>query len=274
MLGAATHGGMEALQRELKGCKEKWGKEIELSKAEKGEPTYPFPVCVTRYTPQPESAQAWDCEEVPVRLVVLDADVTKRSVSVEVPPIFPGELSGLIEQAVESQWREMLAKEGDHVWQLDEIFEWIEAKFDYLLRLVPGYVDHYVGCDNAGASMRRYTLVGPAAEDDNSDDDAGDDEEEQDRRLREYIEREAARVEAEFEEQSKRAEDKRKMAEQGLFEDGEKAVQLTKAQKAEQNMSRKERSGQRWRKTGAKTNKPVREEGDKSLKGMPGQKKK
>jgi len=49
---------MQQLQLELKACKEKWGKEVELSKAEKGDPAYPFPVAVTRYTPQPEAAGA------------------------------------------------------------------------------------------------------------------------------------------------------------------------------------------------------------------------
>merc|ERR1711974_454672 len=129
------------------------------------------------------------------------------------------------------------------------------------------------GCDDLGASMRRYTLVGPAPEEED-DDEEDVDEEEQQRRVEEYVEREQARLEAEFEAKCKTDEEKRKMAEQGIYEEGEKARQLSKKERDELNKSRKERSGHRWRKTGPKSHKPVRDENDKSLKGLPGQKKK
>merc|ERR1719436_1161307 len=124
-----------------------------------------------------------------------------------------------------------------------------------------------------GASMRRYCFTGPAPEGDEDDEEAID-EEEQERRLQEYAEREAARLEAEIEEKCRLDEEKRMLAEKGIHEDGEKTRQLSKKELAEQNLTRKERSGQRWRKTGSKAHKPVREDGDKSLKGLPGQKKK
>jgi len=266
---------MEALQAELKAAKEKWGKEIELSKADKGAPGFPFPVCCTRYTPQPESALAWDCEELPVRLVIHEGDVAAKKVSAEVPPIFPGDLSGQIEKAVEKEWKKLLGKKKEgQTWMISSVFDWVEAKFGDLLRLNPAYVDSYVGCDAMGASMRRYCFTGPAPDGGESDDDEAIDEEEQERRLAEYAEREAARIEAEIEAKFQADEEKRKMAEKGIHEDGEKTRQLSKKELAEQNMSRKDRSGQRWRKTGSKSHKPVREEGDKSLKGMPGQRKK
>lgn len=148
----------------------------------------------------------------------------------------------------------------------------MEDKFGELMRLVPAYVDTYEGCDAVGASMRRYTLVGPAAEEDEGDEEI--DEEEQERRVQEYLAREEARIEQDLEEKMRLGEEKRKMAEAGLLEDGEKARQLSKAEKAELNKTRKERSGARWRKTGSKSHKPVREDEDKALKGMPGNKKK
>lgn len=267
---------MEALQAELKAAKEKWGKEIELSKADKGAPGFPFPVCCTRYTPQPEAAMAWDCEELPVRLVIHEGDAAAKKVSVEVPPIFPGELSEKIEQAVEKEWKKMLGKsKAGEVWMVGKIFDWIEAKFGDLLRLVPAYVDSYVGCDAMGASMRRYCFTGPAPDGGSDDeDDEAVDEEEQQRRIEEYAEREAARIEAEIEEKFKADDEKRKLAEKGIHEDGEKVKQLSKKEQAELNLSRKDRSGARWRKTGSKSHKPVREDGDKALKGLPGQKKK
>lgn len=244
-----------------------------MSKAEKGSPGFPFPVCCTRYTAQPEHANMWDCEELPVRLVIRSADAAACPVEVEVPPFFPGELSQEIEKAVEAEWKKQLSKKKKaKTWMVEGILDWIEAKFGDLLRLVPAYVDHYVGCDDMGASMRRYTLVGPAPEEDEEEEDV--DEEEQERRVQEYLEREAARVEAELEAKFEADVERRKLAEQGLHEDGERARQMSKAEKAELNKSRKERSGHRWRKAGSKAHKPVREDGDKALKGMPGQKKK
>jgi len=266
---------MEALQAELTAVKQMWGKQIELSKAEKGSSGFPFPVCCTRYTPQPESASMWDCEELPIRLVISSSEVKDKAVSVEVPPIFPGELSGKIEQAVEMEWRKQLGKKADkgEIWKVKHILEWVEAKFGELLRLIPDYVDNYIGCDDLGASMRRYTLVGPKADGDDDDEEEDIDEEEQEKRRLEYIEREQARLDAELEAKYKEDEEKRKLAEQGFFEDGAKTRQLSKKELAEANPTRKERSGQRWRKTGAKAHKPVRED-DKALKGLPGQKKK
>jgi len=266
---------MEDLQADLKACKERWGKEVELSKAEKGAPGYPFPVCCTRYTPQPEAAAAWDCEELPVRLVIKSADVAELAVSVEVPPIFPGELSQEIEKRVEKEWKKTLGKKKkESTWLVAKTLEWVEENFATLLGLVPAYVDSYVGCDAVGASMRRYALVGPAAEEDEEGEEEEIDEEEQERRVAEYMAREEARIEAEIEEKVRSGEMKRAQAEQGVFEEGQKAKQLSKKEFAELHKTRKEKSGHRWRKTASKTHKPVREEGDKSLIGLPGQPKK
>eukprot|EP00408_Alexandrium_pacificum_P001745 CAMPEP_0171223186 /NCGR_PEP_ID=MMETSP0790-20130122/35648_1 /TAXON_ID=2925 /ORGANISM="Alexandrium catenella, Strain OF101" /LENGTH=263 /DNA_ID=CAMNT_0011689153 /DNA_START=80 /DNA_END=871 /DNA_ORIENTATION=+ len=259
---------MQELQTELKAAKDKWAKEVELSKAEKGAPGYPFPVAITRYVPTPEAAAAWDCEELPVRLVIKSAEIGPEVVSVEVPPIFPGELSPEIEKAVAKEWKKQIGskkKAKGEVWMVNKILEWVEAHFVDLLRIVPSYVDSYIGCDDMGASMRRYTLVGPAAEEEEEEEEE-EDEEEQERRLKEYLEREQARIEAEFDEKYKTDEGRRKMAEAGMAEDGEKARQLSKAEKAELNKSRKEKSGHRWRKTGSKANKPTKDEEDKSKK--------
>lgn len=254
---------MQELQAELKSAKERWAKEIELSKAEKGAPDYPFPVAITRYTPQPESAAAWDIDELPIRLVVHSADASLRKVSVEVPPIFPGELPEEIEKAVEAEWKKQLGKkkkEEGVVWVVAKMLEWVEEKFGDLLRLVPGYVDSYVGCDAMGASMRRYVLTGPAAPEEEPEEEEID-EEEQERRVQAFVEREQARLDAEIDEKVKLDEEKRKMAEKGIFEDGEKTKQLSKKEKEELAKSRKEKSGHRWRKTASKTHKPTAEEG-------------
>mmetsp|Transcript_57193 Transcript_57193/g.147114 ORF Transcript_57193/g.147114 Transcript_57193/m.147114 type:complete len:266 (-) Transcript_57193:63-860(-) len=265
---------MQELQVELKAAKEKWGKEVELQKAEKGEPDYPFPVCITRYTPRAESAAMWDIEELPVRLVVHSAEVENKPVSVEVAPYFPGELPEHMEKAIETEWKKMLKKKDrKQLWQVEKLLQWVEDHFAEMMRLVPAYIDNYEGCDDMGASMRRYTLVGPAAPEEEEEEDEEDlTEEEQERRVQEYLAREEARIEAETDAKLAEAEEKRKMAEKGLLEDGEKARTLSKAEKAELAKSRKERSGQRWRKTGSKSHKPEHDE--KALKNMPGHKKK
>lgn len=255
---------MQELQAELKASKERWSKEIELSKAEKGAAGYPFPVAITRYTPQPETALAWDCEELPIRLVVHSADAAERKVSVEVPPIFPGELSRVMEEKVQAEWKKMLAKKTkDQMWMIEKTLEWVESNFSQLLSLVPAYVDNYVGCDAQGASMRRYVLVGPAAEEDEEEDEEPDEDEEE-ARIQAYLEREQARIEAEIEDRVKRDEEAKRLAQQGIFELGEKVKQMSKKEQAELNKSRKERSGHRWRKTASKASKPTVDEADKS----------
>lgn len=254
---------MQELQEELKAAKEKWAKEIELSKAEKGAPGYPFPVSITRYTPRPDSAAAWDCEELPVRLVISSADVSERKVSVEFPPFFPGELPASMEKLVEAEWKKMLGKKTkSHMWMVEKILVWVEEHFAELLRSVPSYIDCYVGCDDMGASMRRYTLVGPAAPEEEEEEDEEElEEDEQQRRIQEYIEREQARIEAEIEDKVRQDEERRKLAQLGIYEEGSKARQLSKKELAELNKTRKERSGHRWRKTAPRAHKPATEEG-------------
>jgi len=263
-MAEAPVGQMKELQVELKGAKEKWLKEIELSKAEKGAPNYPFPVAITRYTPQPESAAMWDCEELPVRFVVHDAEIEKAHVSVEVPPIFPGELSVLMQKRIQEEWIKLLKKKkkpAGEVWMIDSAFTFVETEFGKLLRLNPEYVDTYEGCDAMGATQRRYTLVGPAAEEDEDEEEDEVDEEEQEKRVQEYIAREQARLEADIEAKYANDEERKTQALSGINVDGEKAKQLSKKEKAEMNLSRKEKSGHRWRKTGSKSHKPVKEEG-------------
>lgn len=259
---------MQELQVELKSAKERWGREVELSKAEKGAPNYPFPVCCTRYTPRPESAAAWDCEELPLRLVVDNADLSTAPVQVEVPDIFPGDMSAQIEQRLEAQWKKFLGRKSKgSCWKIETMLEWVEGHFAELLRIIPEYVEMYEGCDDMGASMRRYTLVGPAPNEeeevgDGVDDDGIDDEENQ-ARMEEYLERERLRIEEAVEEKYKLSEERRKCAEAGIFESGEKVKQMSKKELAETHKSRKERSGHRWRKEASKSHKPVLDEDQK-----------
>lgn len=249
---------MEGLQAELKAAKSRWGPEIELSKAEKGSPGYPFPVSLTRYVPKPEAAACWDVEELPLRLCFHTAERGECPVSAEVAPLFPTELITEIEKAVEKEWKRKLNKKADDGrWFVEYILEWVEGKYGDLLRLVPSQVESYIGCDEMGASMRRYVVAEPADEAE-EEEDAEDiiDEEEQQRRVAEYVEREAKRLEDQYAAQEAEAAFKKKMALEGVEVDGPKSRQLSKKELAELNPSRKEKSGHRWRKTAAKAHKP------------------
>lgn len=240
---------MEQLQAELKHVKATWGKEVELAKAEKGAEGFPFPVSVTRYTPRPDSAAMWDVDELPVRLVIYDAVKGADSVCVEVDPFLPGNLSEEIESRIEAEWKKGLSGAGDS-WLIEETLSWIEAKFGEFLRLLPEVIDSYEGCDDQGATMRRYTLINTDAACEYEEEEVIS-EEEQARRAQAYIEEESARLMAVAEARDKEAAEKRKLAEDGLGEF--KPVQLSKKEKAEMNLSRKEKSGHRWRKTGSKS---------------------
>lgn len=260
LAGRMAASGMEGMQAELKGAKTRWGPEIELSKADKGTPGYPFPVSLTRYVPKPESAACWDVEELPLRLCFHSADREETPVSAEVAPLFPSELIDEIEKAVEKEWKRKLKKKADDSrWFVEYILEWVETKYGDLLRLVPSQVESYIGCDDTGASMRRYVVVEPAEEGDDDDEDIIDPEE-QARRVAEYVAREEKRLQDEYEAQEAEAALKKKMALDGIEVDGPKTRQLSKKEREELNPSRKDKSGHRWRKTASKSHKPTKEE--------------
>jgi len=200
---------------------------------------------------------------LPIRLVFHGPDVEAAPVSVEFPDYLgPAELIDKMEKHVEDEWKKLLKKKkaGEPAWQVVPILEFVEAKFADLLMLCPEHMQSYIGCDYTGASMRRYVLVQPREEAEEEEEEEEVDEEEEERRRAEWVERESARIEKLYAEQDADATKKRQQAEAGIFEDGEKVKQMTKAEKAEANKSRKEKSGHRWRKTPAKTNKPTKEE--------------
>lgn len=75
----------------------------------------------------------------------------------------PKALRARIGETVEEEWRKQLAAAGPVAertsWAMVPTLEWVESKFSSLLSLVPDLIEAYEGCDEAGASMRRYTIV-------------------------------------------------------------------------------------------------------------------
>lgn len=81
----------------------------------------------------------------------------------QIPMPIPKALRMRISETVEEEWRKQLAAAGPVAtrksWAMIPTLEWVESKFSSLLSLVPDLIEAYEGCDDAGASMRRYTIV-------------------------------------------------------------------------------------------------------------------
>jgi len=242
-----------ALQSELKAAKEKWA-DVKLGKAKKESETFPYPVWLMQAVQQPPVAAAYDVMEIPVKLIVSGLDPEQTSVEVpsaEIPP----QLQVKIAEAVLETWRKNIGKKSSP-WGIMKTVEWVEANFVKLLNLDPACVGAYEGCDDSGASMRRYAIGAPAAPVEEQEEESEEESEEEDDEAAQAL---AAKVAAllagadEIDASTGRKkltpeEIERKKAE--AAEMGDKAKQLSKAERAEQNKSRKEKSGQRQAKTG------------------------
>ena len=94
---------------------------------------------------------------------------------VEIPQkSLPVAVASKIVEVVETMWKKELAEHatsgegGVQDWRLEPMFVWAEQKYSMLLGMVPECIDVYEGCNSAGATCRRYTLVDAETEDDGS----------------------------------------------------------------------------------------------------------
>ena len=94
---------------------------------------------------------------------------------VEIPQkSLPVAVASKIVEVVETMWKKELAEHatsgegGVQDWRLEPMFVWAEQKYSMLLGMVPECIDVYEGCNSAGATCRRYTLVDAETEDDDS----------------------------------------------------------------------------------------------------------
>lgn len=133
--------------------------------------------------------------------------------------------------------------------------DWVEANFAKLLSLDPACVGAYEGCDENGASMRRYAIGAPAAPVEEQEEPEEEESEEEDEEAQAAFAAKVAALLASADEVDGSGRRKltpeeieRKKAE--AAEMGEKHKQLSKAEKAEQNKTRKEKAGHRTAKTG------------------------
>mmetsp|Transcript_8059 Transcript_8059/g.15085 ORF Transcript_8059/g.15085 Transcript_8059/m.15085 type:complete len:280 (-) Transcript_8059:82-921(-) len=244
---------LAALQNELKAAKEKWA-DVKLGKAKKEAETFPFPVWLMQAVQQPPVAAAYDVMEIPVKLIVSGLDPEQTSVEVpsaEIPP----QLQAKIAEAVLETWRKNIGKKSAP-WGIMKTLDWVEANFVKLLNLDPACVGAYEGCDENGASMRRYAIGPPAAPVEEREEEESDEEEseEDDEATQAFAAKVAAllasadEVDSSGRKKLTPEEIERKKAE--AAEMGEKSKQMSKAERAEQNKTRKEKAGQRMAKTG------------------------
>jgi len=248
---------LEALQKELKAAKEKWP-DAKLGKAKKESETFPYPVWLSLAVQQPPAARAFDVFEIPVKLYVDGLEPGQTRVEVKSDEI-PAVLQPQMAEEVLKMWRKYAGKKAV-AWGILQTLEWVEANFTKLLLLDPACVGPYDGCDENEASMRRYAITAPAApveepeeeEDEDSEEDEAYAQEEMARRIAELLASTDANDAGGRKKLSEEEVERRKKEAEEM---GDKAKQLTKAERAELNKTRKEKAGHRQAKTGASAKK-------------------
>ena len=276
--------GLKALQSELLEAKKAWEGEVKVVKScartsaagmhGKG----PWPLVCQRIIPRSAEARAFDVEQLKVKLCIdgkspsggCGGDMSLLPVHVEVIEAgLPSQLTDKIEAKVEEKWKSDLVKKGPQGgWLLKRMLKWVEKNYLVLIKLEPSLIEHYIGCDDDGSSMRRFTIVKPEAlpaGDDDEENDSTDEEEEA--RRQEYYRKlmEKREKAAEDAAEKKRIEGERKRA---MIESGKIQVfrpkQLSKKEQAELRDAKK-KQGKRMAKTGPRA-RPYEGEGAKERK--------
>lgn len=248
---AAGGGDLAALQTELKAAKEKWP-DAKLGKAKKESETFPYPVWLLQAIQQPANARAYDVTEIPIKLLV--DGLESGQIRVEVPSQeIPGCLQEKIADAVVGTWKKQLGKKAAP-WGIIKTLDWVETNFVKLLTLDPACVGVYEGCDDSGATMRRYAIGAPVAPAEEEEEET--DSEEEEAYAQEEIQRQIAALLAEADSpndsggRKKLSDEEIEARKAAAAEMGEKAKMLSKAERAEMNKTRKEKAGHRQAKTG------------------------
>ena len=169
----------KALQGEVVAVKTRWKADVKLTKAPADAPAYPLPLAVSRRIDRPDTAQAFDVDDMTVKLWVETLDATSSGgVRVEVVAGVPDALKVRMAAHVQERWNAELAARGaGKGWMLEKMLAWAEGAFGDLLLLDPAFVESYEGCDDEGRTIRRYAIVEPPPEPADVGDAEGDGEE-------------------------------------------------------------------------------------------------
>ena len=159
-------GVFKALKAELQQVKQKWGQSIKLYWTTPGPP---WPARVTRTIDKTTEAQAYDVEEIRVRLWFDSSTFDQLPIRVEVDPhkTLPKTLANLIAKDILHHWTEELQIElsmPEHLrsgWLVESTLDWCEEQYAKFLQLAPSMIESYLGFDDQGMTSRRFTLVDP-----------------------------------------------------------------------------------------------------------------
>ena len=279
---------VDALSRELLTLKEQCSG-ARMFKAKEGSPTFPFPIAVHLTVPRPAAAAAFDVDDLALKLTFsAGAERAEDNVALGVDSTadMPPQVATAIGSSLETTWRQQLAKRREAAtaagvpepagWLLKGLITLVLAKFAVLLQLVPACVEEYMGCDDLGATLRRFMLVlprEPAAggtrasesgeageEGEEGEEGEGEGEGEEDEEARAFWaeqarkKAEAARLQAikDANDAEARRQEVEKLRAAGVDVDGPR--QLSKKELEEQR-SRKRGQGNRLAKTGSRAHK-------------------
>ena len=182
----------KALKLEFQQVKTKWDSEIKVFYQKP-----PFPARVTRTIPRTSAAQAYDVDELRIRLWFDGPNFEELPVRVEVLDrlkTVPKRLADLIAIEIEEHWKAELTTElslPEHLrsgWLVQTILEWCEDNYGQFLQLEPSVLEGYLGFDhNTGMTSRRYALIDPeeAAKNKAEEDDSNGKEEKKEATLTE-----------------------------------------------------------------------------------------
>jgi hypothetical protein len=274
---------VDALQKELMTIKEQVTG-AKMFKAKEGAPTFPFPIVVTLTVPKPPSANAFDIDSLTLKLT-FDAGAPcaedNSELSVEPADDLPCAVAEAIGASLSATWKQQLVKRREAAgaaaeqpgWLLKGLVTLVSAKFAQLLQSRPECVEEYQGCDDLGATLRRYMLVPPleasdassrgsasGESDGDSSDGEGSGEEEMDDEARAFWEAqerrkaEAARALAikETNDAEARRQEVERLRAKGVDVEGPKL--LSKKEQDEAH-ARKRGQGNRLAKTGSRASK-------------------
>ena len=156
----------KALQQEVLAAKSRWGGAIKLSKAPAGTPTAPLPIGVERTIARPASAEAFDVDDLRVRLLIDGPSASAECVRVEVSgDALPAQLQAAAAARVAELWGGILTKyslaapAAGGPFAIERVLAWCETKYTELLNLLPELVEGYDGVNEVGVTIRRYCLV-------------------------------------------------------------------------------------------------------------------
>jgi hypothetical protein len=277
------------LKPELMELQTTWGSQVQAAKAPKGAEGAPFPVKVLLEMEQPASCSHWDVEWLKVLLIIEGPELDKEDpndlpIRVEFPQLdLPLDMRELMARMVQTEWKTAVAgsTEGPR-WRLQQTLSWVQKNFDKLLRVIPTYLDWYMGADKNDVSQRRYTITIPppvvvvtpapvlkkkeeeADSDDSDPEDGGLSEEDKKARREAYkaMKAEQDRKRQIKEQQQEQQDDEKAAAEQARRkEEGMAArergdvVKPSQKSKKEIEEMRKGKQGVRTSKTGSKATK-------------------